>query len=111
MRKKVARLDELPEGATRQFSFERDGVRVDAFVANYEGEIVAFENLCRHQPLSLDYGDGQFFNGDGSLFFCQTHGAMYHPKTGLCVEGPCAGASLHSLKIEILDGEIQLIDF
>ena len=68
---------------------------------------VSYEQIA----LRLDYGDGQFFNGDGSLFVCQTHGAMYHPKTGLCVEGPCAGASLHSLKIETLDGEIQLIDF
>ena len=109
MRKQVASLDELQEGTTRQFSFQRDGIRVDAFVANYKGEIVAYENLCRHQPLTLDYGDGQFFNSDGSLFVCQTHGAMYHPQNGLCVEGPCAGASLHPLEIEIADGEIHFV--
>jgi len=44
MPKKVARLDDLPEGATRQFSFQRDGVRVDAFVANYKGEIRALSD-------------------------------------------------------------------
>ena len=109
MRKKLARLDDLPEGTTRQFSFKRDGIRVAAFVANYKGEIVAYENLCRHQPLTLDYDDGQFFTGDGSLFVCQNHGAMYHPKTGLCIEGPCAGASLHSLNIEVANGEIHLV--
>ena len=59
MRKKLAKLDDLPEGTTKRFSFKRDGIRVDAFVANYRGEIVAFENLCRHQPLTLDYGDGE----------------------------------------------------
>ena len=110
MRKQVAKLDDLPEGTTWQFSFKRDGIRVDAFVANYKGEIVAYENLCRHQPLTLDYGDGQFFNSDGSLFVCQTHGAMYHPKNGLCVEGPCSGASLHPLDIEVTGGEIYLVD-
>jgi nitrite reductase/ring-hydroxylating ferredoxin subunit len=35
---------------------------------------------------------------------------MYHPKTGLCIEGPCTGASLHPLNIEITDGEIHLVD-
>jgi len=110
MRKKLIKLDDLSEGTTKRFSFKRDGIRVDAFVANYRGEIVAYENICRHQPLTLDYGDGEFFSSDGNLFVCQTHGAMYHPKTGLCIEGPCTGASLHPLNIEIIDGEIHLVD-
>ena len=109
MRKKIAKLDDLPEGTTKRFSFQRDGVRVDAFVANFQGEIVAYENLCRHLPITLDYGDGEFFSNDGSLFVCQTHGAFYEPKTGLCVAGPCTGASLIPLKIELTDEEIFLV--
>ena len=110
MGKKLAKVDDLPEGTTKRFSFLRNGIRMDAFVANYKGEFVAYENLCRHQPLSLDYGDSEFFSSDGSLFVCQTHGAIYHPNTGLCIEGPCAGASLHPLNIEITNGEIHLVD-
>ena len=34
----------------------------------------------------------------------------HHPNTGLCSEGPCAGASLHSLNIEVANGEIHLVD-
>ena len=109
MRKKIAKFDDLPEGTTKRFSFQRDGVRVDAFVANFKGEIVAYENLCRHLPITLDYGDGEFFSNDGSLFVCQTHGAFYEPKTGLCVAGPCTGASLLPLKTELTDGEIFLV--
>lgn len=30
MRKKLAKLDDLPEGTTKRFSFKRDGIRVDA---------------------------------------------------------------------------------
>ncbi len=110
MRKKLAKIDDLPEGTTKRFSFKRAGIRVNAFVANYRGEIVGYENLCRHQPLPLDYGDGEFFNSDGSLFVCQTHGAFYEPRSGMCVEGPCAGASLHPLNIEITHDEIHLVD-
>ena len=109
MRKKIANVDDLPEGTTKRFSFNCNGVRVDAFVANFKGEIVAYENLCRHLPVTLDYGDGEFFSNDGSLFVCQTHGAFYEPKTGLCVAGPCTGASLIPLKTELADGAIFLV--
>ncbi len=109
MRKKIAKLVELPEGATKRFSFRRDGVLIDAFIANFKGDIVAYENLCRHLPITLDYGDGQFFNKDDSFFVCQTHGAFYEPKTGLCIAGPCVGASLIPLKTELAEGEIFLV--
>ena len=56
MRKKIAKLMELPKGATKRFTFKREGVLIDAFVANFNGDIVAYENLCRHLPITLDYG-------------------------------------------------------
>jgi len=104
----IAQVNDLPEGATAKFSFRRDGIRVDGFVAHFEGRFVAYENRCRHLPVSLDYGDNQFFTGDRNFLVCQTHGAVYEPATGLCVQGPCAGASLHPLEIEVSDGEIRL---
>ena len=109
MRKKIAKLEDLPEGTTKRFSFKRDSMRVDAFMANFKGEIVAYENLCRHLPITLDYGDGEFFSNDGSLFVCQTHGAFYEPKNGLCIAGPCTGASLIPLETEQSDGHIFLV--
>ena len=84
-------------------------MRVDAFVANFKGDIVAYENLCRHLPITLDYGDGEIFSSAGSLFVCQTHGAFYEPKTGLCIAGPCTGASLIPLETEQSDGHIFLV--
>ena len=68
MRKKIAKLLDLPEGKTKRFSFNRNGVRVDAFVANFKGDIVAYENLCRHLPITLDYGDGEFFSKNNNFF-------------------------------------------
>lgn len=109
MRKKIAKLLDLPEGTTKRFSFNRNGVRVDAFVANFKGDIVAYENLCRHLPITLDYGDGEFFSKNNNFFVCQTHGAFYEPKTGLCVSGPCVGASLIQLSTELNDDEVFLV--
>lgn len=67
---------------------------------------MAYENVCRHIPITLDYGDGRFFNSERSHFVCQTHGATYEPLTGKCIAGPCVGASLKPLKVEVIGGEV-----
>ncbi|MDB6027878.1 MAG: Rieske (2Fe-2S) domain protein [Verrucomicrobiales bacterium] len=107
---KIVGESEVAEGKSVKFRFERKGKYVDGFVARFQGELVAFENKCRHLPLSLDYGDNQFFSRDGKHLICQTHGAIYEPISGLCVRGPCDGESLKPIKIEIRNGAIWLAD-
>lgn len=103
---KIADLAELPEGASRKFLFTRDGVEFEGFVACFQGKIVAYENTCRHVPISLDYGDDKFFTADGQNFVCQTHGALYEPLTGRCIGGPCAGLSLKPIAIVVERGGV-----
>jgi nitrite reductase/ring-hydroxylating ferredoxin subunit len=107
---RIAAISDLTRGKSIKFQFKRDGITFEGFLANFQGALVAYENVCRHLPLSLDYGDGRFFTEDGKHFICQTHGAMYEPLTGLCVEGPCQGASLKPLEIEIQKGEVWLVE-
>jgi nitrite reductase/ring-hydroxylating ferredoxin subunit len=89
----------LPEGQTQKFEFTRDGIWREGFVARFRGTLVAYENVCRHLPIALDYGDGRFFDRSGEHFLCQNHGALYEPLTGVCVRGPCEGARLKSLRL------------
>jgi nitrite reductase/ring-hydroxylating ferredoxin subunit len=109
-RQKIASLSELTEGKTVKFQFLRKGKPTEGFVACFQGELVAYENRCRHLPLSLDYDDGRFFSRDGKSFVCQTHNAIYEPLTGLCTRGPCEGESLKPLQIEVIKDEIWLRD-
>lgn len=102
----IARLSELAERQTINFQFERDGRKRDGFVARFAGEIVAYENVCRHIGINLDREGGQIFSRDGKHFVCQTHGATYEPLSGLCVLGPCKGERLKKLKIEISEETI-----
>lgn len=99
-------VDELREKRARKFSFRQEGIEREGFVAWFEGQVVAYENVCRHIPISLDYGDARFFNGDCTHFVCQTHGATYEPLSGKCIAGPCVGASLKRLEVEIHGEEI-----
>lgn len=105
---KIARLDEVAEGQTVKFDFLRDGRQMEGFLTRFQGELVAYENRCRHLPLSLDFHDGRFFSRDGKHFICHNHNALYEPLTGLCVQGPCEGESLKRIKIELVDGEVWM---
>lgn len=107
---KIASEQDLADSETLAFSFERDGKRIAAFLARFEGEVYAYENVCRHLPVSLDYDDGQFFNRDKNFIVCRTHGALYHPANGKCVVGPCGGESLFPVAVSVEDGAVWLAE-
>lgn len=109
-RTKIARAADVAEGSAVKFSFQRDGKPAEGFLARFGGKLVAYENRCRHLPVSLDFFSGDFFTPDGAHFICQNHNAIYEPLTGLCVRGPCEGQSLKALKIEEADGDVWLVD-
>ena len=81
---------------------------VPAFVIRYRGELFAYLNRCAHQPVELDWLEGIFFDDRGEYLVCATHGAMYQPHTGLCVDGPCRGRRLEALECSIHEGRIML---
>ena len=101
---------DLAEGRARRFPVIHAGRNAEGFVARHHGRLVAFVNRCRHLPLSLDYGDAEFFSRDGRHLLCKTHGALYEPSTGLCVRGPCEGDHLIPLEIAVQDGVICLVE-
>jgi nitrite reductase/ring-hydroxylating ferredoxin subunit len=107
---KIIQESELGDGESVAFSFQRDGKKIDAFLIRFEGLLHAYENVCRHLPVGLDYADGQFFNREKNFLICRTHGALYHPVSGKCVQGPCGGESLFPLNIEVEDGAVWLTE-
>lgn len=106
MRRKLATVDELRQRKTLKFTYKDEGIEREGFLAYFAGEVVCYQNVCRHIPITLDYGDAQFFNAAGTHFVCQTHGATYEPLTGRCVAGPCTGAFLKPLPVGVTGGEI-----
>ncbi|MFT4587768.1 MAG: nitrite reductase/ring-hydroxylating ferredoxin subunit [Candidatus Binatia bacterium] len=107
---RLASETDLTDGQSLKFSFRRGSETVDGFLARFGGKIVAYENLCRHLPLTLDYDDNRFFDSEGKFIICQTHGAMYHPANGRCIEGPCGGESLYPIEISLEDGVVWLTE-
>jgi nitrite reductase/ring-hydroxylating ferredoxin subunit len=109
MRIRVPGVAALQQGETRVFSFPTAYGDMQGFVIRHDGELRAYENKCRHWPIPLDYGDGDFYFASVDRIVCKTHGAMYDPATGECDAGPCAGLSLTSFPIT-LEGEDALVE-
>ena len=104
----VARVDELEPGAVKKFWLICRRYRIDAFLINYRGDFRAYVNRCRHMTTPLDFVRYKFFTDDGRHLICMTHGALYDPASGLCVEGPCKGLSLYPLPVQV-EGEEVLV--
>lgn len=83
--------------STADFQVKISGQILKGFVVRKGDRYFAYQNLCRHLPVTLDLNDNSFFNHDKTLLQCQMHGALYEMETGLCVGGPCEGAKLRKL--------------
>lgn len=105
----VARVGELEPGSVKKFWLICRQYRIDAFLINYRGDFRAYVNRCRHMTTPLDFVRYQFFTDDGRHLICMTHGALYDPETGMCVDGPCKGQALYPLPVRI-EGDEVLVD-
>jgi len=101
-----AGLAEAGDGV--RFEVTRYGVREPAFAIRFGGKVHAYLNRCAHVPVELDWNPGKFFDAEGLVLLCSTHGAMYDPETGACLGGPCSRGALPRLAVVERDGMVIL---
>jgi len=107
----IAQSAELAErGPGVRFEVSRNGRTRPAFAVRFEGVVRAYENVCAHQSVELDWLPGEFFDHDARYLVCATHGALYEPADGRCVAGPCRGARLMPLAVAERDAQVYLIE-
>lgn len=70
-------------------------------IRDLEGTLRAYINICMHLPVPLSFTEDGFWSPDKRHLMCRTHGAIYRPDDGFCVQGPCQGLSLEPLAIEV----------
>ena len=99
----------LNEGETTVFTYtDNTGIRADGLIIRYQGQLHAYRNVCPHRPLPLDYGDGEFIDDENRYLTCRNHWALFEPDSGLCVDGPCTGASLKKFPVHENNGTITI---
>ena len=91
--------DALAPGQTAAFELRVRGRLVRGLLVNHHGRHHAYVNRCPHAGTPLDAWPNEFFTEDGRYLICATHGAVFAPDTGICVEGPCPGKRLDPLPV------------
>ena len=107
----ICRADALVDGgraARFDIVLAEPARTLPCFAIAYDGAVHAYVNSCPHRGTQLDWQPGQVFEETGLYLICATHGALFEPDSGLCVDGPCQGAHLQSLAINVVGNDVVL---
>lgn len=107
----IGRRDALQNGGTgMRFQWRRHDQTLNGIAIAFEGQVYAYQNACPHRGTELDWQPGEVFDETGLYLVCATHGAMFEPKTGVCISGPCRGAHLLPVNVAVENRQIILLD-
>ncbi len=95
----VGTAGEVAAGEVNSYSIGERQVAV----ANVDGDLHAFDDLCTHQQCSLAEGDL-----DGTILECPCHGSQFDVTTGEAVQGP-ATDPVGVFEVREQEGQLQLL--
>ena len=104
----VGELDAIAEPGALEFRVGDADWPFRGLVVRWQGELMAFENVCPHARHPLNLSEDRFFNSEQTLLICASHGALFEPKTGSCVAGPCVGQALRKLDCRVEEGTVYV---
>jgi nitrite reductase/ring-hydroxylating ferredoxin subunit len=106
----IAAVEEVPADGSLLFTVADDGDEREAILVTLgDGSIAGWLNYCMHwTDVKLDTGDGApVRNGE---VVCRKHAATFEKDSGVCTHGPCEGAELDPVGVEVRDGDVYLDD-
>ncbi len=101
----IPNVENLPEGQALSVNIEQHNF----LITKYDGQILAYKNLCPHQNKPLSHSTDCAFDGDGDYLKCTHHGALFSPKDGTCITGPCQGSQLAKATVGMHQGDCYLL--
>nr|WP_244531519.1 Rieske 2Fe-2S domain-containing protein [Halogranum amylolyticum] len=105
----LAAVEDIPTNGTLRFEVYDGQYGVEGILQRTDGDVLAWENSCPHEPeVRLDKGFGALVN-DGQLV-CHKHGARFDCDDGFCTRGPCRGSMLDAIEVEVRDETVFLAD-
>jgi nitrite reductase/ring-hydroxylating ferredoxin subunit len=99
-------LDLIADGAARNYVLEIGERRFHGFVVRQGNDVRGYVDRCPHMGVPLAQVLDGYLTADGGLIQCAWHGALFRIDDGLCVGGPCTGASLREWPVTVCDGGI-----
>ena len=104
----LARVDDVPDPGVIVVYAEDGEHRISLLLTRRAGRISCFRNRCTHANYPLQRADGRVVVQEGRFLVCAAHGASYTLEDGACAGGPCNGASLERIAVEVRDGAVLL---
>ncbi len=104
----VCRLADLDEHGSRAFTLGGGDWPLRGFVVRCGRDVRGYVNHCPHAGHPLDLRPHRFLTPDGAMILCSSHGALFEKESGRCLAGPCAGARLRPVPLEVI-GDVVLI--
>jgi nitrite reductase/ring-hydroxylating ferredoxin subunit len=95
---KVGKTDEIAPGQIK--AYDPDGESIA--IANVDGKLFAFSNVCTHAGCPLDNGVL-----DGTTLTCLCHSSEFDVSTGAVVSGP-ASSPIETFVIEVVGDELWI---
>jgi nitrite reductase/ring-hydroxylating ferredoxin subunit len=99
-------LAELADPGAQGFIFRRDAAMFLGFVVRTGGDVRGYVDHCPHAGMPLALLPGRYLTREGDLILCSSHGALFRPRDGYCVAGPCAGKVLEPWAVVAENGDL-----
>jgi nitrite reductase/ring-hydroxylating ferredoxin subunit len=99
-------VDDVPDGGARVIAGAQPGGSI--VIVRRGARVWAYLNRCPHFSVPLDFEPGQISCYRAQVLMCAHHSALFRFDDGRCIEGPCAGARLDPVAIDVLDGHVAL---
>jgi nitrite reductase/ring-hydroxylating ferredoxin subunit len=103
-------LAEVEARGARAFTVVAGDWPLRGFIVRCGAGVRGYLNRCPHAGHALDLLPGSFLTPDRTLILCSSHGALFDKEGGFCVAGPCAGAHLTPIALQVKSGYVLLAD-
>jgi nitrite reductase/ring-hydroxylating ferredoxin subunit len=100
----LCRLDDLQDPGSRGGTLIAGDQLQSVFVVRSGRNVYAYLNRCPHTGSPLDWNEHEFLSLDRCYIQCAMHAALFRLTDGMCVAGPCAGASLSAFPVMVESG-------
>jgi nitrite reductase/ring-hydroxylating ferredoxin subunit len=100
----LCRLEDIAVLGAIELNWGESDWPLSFFVVRIDGEVYGYLNRCPHAGHELNLRPNDFLTREGDLIMCRSHGAQFRIDDGFCVAGPCPGASLKSIGVDVVDG-------
>lgn len=105
---RLCALAEIADPGSKGFRFRADSLMFAGFLVRAGDGVRGFVDSCPHAGWPLAAFDDRYLTRGGEHILCSGHGALFS-LAGVCVAGPCMGASLKAWPVEVRDGEVFTI--